>query len=341
MSTSTSTSAERTLNWPNTRTVYPIRVRILYRTVRVSRSRCSTVARLAERHHPRRPGGLREHGRGHGLDGRQRPGAPPDLHARRRRAPSRYLLPSPPTPSSPLQLSPWTPDDLGVGDGMDEGLMSELSGEGDGGCMRACVDAAGNVDFEETGTEGGCRVTDSPLPSNSTKETHSEVASVHLGLERSALEKALTTRVTSGAAERGGREIIQKVAPLLSIYPLACSSRTTYTYHVRHTWTWRSDISTVIRATSVPLLRPQALTCSEAAFARDALAKAIYSRLFDHIVERVNQALPFQASAAYIGILDIAGFGAFYSIRVHSHEVCALLSSPLVVPPFPLRYQIS
>lgn len=57
----------------------------------------------------------------------------------------------------------------------------------------------------------------------------------------------------------------------------------------------------------------KALTCTEAAFARDALAKAIYSRLFDHIVERVNQALPFQTSAAYIGILDIAGFGAFAS----------------------------
>lgn len=80
--------------------------------------------------------------------------------------------------------------------------------------MCAC---AGNLDFEETGTEGGCKVIQSLLPSSAKKETHSEVASLHLGLERAALEKALTTRVTSGAAERGGREIIEKVSCLLPV----------------------------------------------------------------------------------------------------------------------------
>lgn len=49
----------------------------------------------------------------------------------------------------------------------------------------------------------------------------------------------------------------------------------------------------------------------EACNARDALAKAIYARLFDYIVNRVNQALPFKSSRSYIGVLDIAGFGAF------------------------------
>ena len=47
----------------------------------------------------------------------------------------------------------------------------------------------------------------------------------------------------------------------------------------------------------------------EASSARDALAKAIYSRLFDHIVVRVNKAIPYQSSSNFIGLLDIAGFG--------------------------------
>jgi len=47
----------------------------------------------------------------------------------------------------------------------------------------------------------------------------------------------------------------------------------------------------------------------EAQSARDALAKAIYARLFDYIVFRVNQSLPFSSSKSYIGVLDIAGFG--------------------------------
>jgi myosin-6 len=49
----------------------------------------------------------------------------------------------------------------------------------------------------------------------------------------------------------------------------------------------------------------------EAQNARDALAKAVYSKLFDHIVTRVNQALPFTSSKSYIGVLDIAGFEYF------------------------------
>lgn len=47
----------------------------------------------------------------------------------------------------------------------------------------------------------------------------------------------------------------------------------------------------------------------EANNARDALGKAIYSKLFDHIVSRINKSIPFKASSYYIGVLDIAGFG--------------------------------
>ena len=51
------------------------------------------------------------------------------------------------------------------------------------------------------------------------------------------------------------------------------------------------------------------LKYSEAASARDALAKAIYSRLFDYIVLRLNQSIPLASTANFIGLLDIAGFG--------------------------------
>uniref|UniRef100_A0A8B9LA13 Unconventional myosin-VI n=1 Tax=Astyanax mexicanus TaxID=7994 RepID=A0A8B9LA13_ASTMX len=56
---------------------------------------------------------------------------------------------------------------------------------------------------------------------------------------------------------------------------------------------------------SVPLKVEQANN------ARDALAKAVYSRLFDHVVTRVNQCFPFDSSANFIGVLDIAGFEYF------------------------------
>ena len=49
----------------------------------------------------------------------------------------------------------------------------------------------------------------------------------------------------------------------------------------------------------------------QAANGRDALAKAIYSNLFDHIVNQVNECFPFSESANFIGVLDIAGFEYF------------------------------
>lgn len=51
------------------------------------------------------------------------------------------------------------------------------------------------------------------------------------------------------------------------------------------------------------------LKVEQANNARDALAKAVYSRLFDHVVKRVNQCFPFDTSSNFIGVLDIAGFG--------------------------------
>ncbi|VDN56642.1 unnamed protein product, partial [Dracunculus medinensis] len=50
----------------------------------------------------------------------------------------------------------------------------------------------------------------------------------------------------------------------------------------------------------------------EAVAARDALAKSIYSRLFDSIVLAINKSIPFSDSCSYIGVLDIAGFGRIF-----------------------------
>jgi len=58
---------------------------------------------------------------------------------------------------------------------------------------------------------------------------------------------------------------------------------------------------------------------TQAAFGRDALSKALYSKLFDWIVERINTCFPYEKahSQNFIGVLDIAGFEYF---QVNSFE---------------------
>lgn len=54
------------------------------------------------------------------------------------------------------------------------------------------------------------------------------------------------------------------------------------------------------------------LKAYEAGNARDALSKAIYSKLFDYLVTKIiNKSIPFSSSSYYIGVLDIAGFEYF------------------------------
>lgn len=60
------------------------------------------------------------------------------------------------------------------------------------------------------------------------------------------------------------------------------------------------------------------LKVTEAQNARDALAKAIYIKLFDYIVSRVNKAIPFGSSTNFIGLLDIAGFGSLSTHLIFS-----------------------
>uniref|UniRef100_A0A336MXX6 CSON008982 protein n=1 Tax=Culicoides sonorensis TaxID=179676 RepID=A0A336MXX6_CULSO len=69
------------------------------------------------------------------------------------------------------------------------------------------------------------------------------------------------------------------------------------------------------------------LKVHEANNARDALAKALYGRLFDHIVALINQNIPFQASSFYIGVLDIAGFEYFTIKFTDNQDIIDLIES--------------
>uniref|UniRef100_A0A8C2YFR4 Myosin VC n=1 Tax=Coturnix japonica TaxID=93934 RepID=A0A8C2YFR4_COTJA len=71
-------------------------------------------------------------------------------------------------------------------------------------------------------------------------------------------------------------------------------------------WLCHRKIITTSETVIKPMTKPQALN------ARDALAKKIYSHLFDYIVERINQALQFSGKQhTFIGVLDIYGFETF------------------------------
>uniref|UniRef100_A0ABM5EXW0 Unconventional myosin-Vc isoform X1 n=1 Tax=Pogona vitticeps TaxID=103695 RepID=A0ABM5EXW0_9SAUR len=71
-------------------------------------------------------------------------------------------------------------------------------------------------------------------------------------------------------------------------------------------WLCHRKITTSSETVIKPMTKVQALN------ARDALAKKIYSHLFDFIVERINKALLFSGRQhTFIGVLDIYGFETF------------------------------
>lgn len=54
------------------------------------------------------------------------------------------------------------------------------------------------------------------------------------------------------------------------------------------------------------------LNCEQAAYTRDAWAKALYSRLFDYLVKSVNEVMKTdKRELLTIGVLDIYGFEIF------------------------------
>jgi len=62
------------------------------------------------------------------------------------------------------------------------------------------------------------------------------------------------------------------------------------------------------------------LTCEQAAYARDALAKGVYNRLFMWIVKHINSSLSTSKEVAsqgvtVLGLLDIYGFEVFQTNR--------------------------
>ncbi|KAG5189663.1 P-loop containing nucleoside triphosphate hydrolase protein [Tribonema minus] len=72
------------------------------------------------------------------------------------------------------------------------------------------------------------------------------------------------------------------------------------------------DVEALTQAliTRVRVVPPKQETADQARDSRDALAKAIYSRLFDHLVHETNAAFDVDPdpNASFIGILDIFGF---------------------------------
>lgn len=65
------------------------------------------------------------------------------------------------------------------------------------------------------------------------------------------------------------------------------------------------------------------MNVEQATYTRDALSKALYSRMFDFLVQSVNSAMANREDKISIGILDIYGFEIFQvgmGLAQHSWE---------------------
>lgn len=57
------------------------------------------------------------------------------------------------------------------------------------------------------------------------------------------------------------------------------------------------------------------MNVEQATYTRDALSKALYARMFDFLVQSVNNAMANREEKMSIGILDIYGFEIFHVRR--------------------------
>jgi len=72
---------------------------------------------------------------------------------------------------------------------------------------------------------------------------------------------------------------------------------------------------------------------------RDALAKHLYSRVFDWLVQRINELICDDTAEFNIGVLDIYGFEIFQvgSSRALDRLVLSLFSQPTNAFPLPVE----
>ncbi len=97
------------------------------------------------------------------------------------------------------------------------------------------------------------------------------------------------------------REALDAAATLLAVEPAALEK-------ALRTRTLRTRDGDILKA----------LTPGEAVSSRDALAKALYARLFDWLVDKINASIGQDSGACgFIGVLDIYGFESF---KVNSFE---------------------
>lgn len=86
------------------------------------------------------------------------------------------------------------------------------------------------------------------------------------------------------------------------------------------------DIDSMLRALTQRTVKTQSehvktdLSSTEATYARDALCKAIYSRMFTWLVSRINDSIRVRTRGKRksIGVLDIYGFEIFQVSKLNS-----------------------